>query len=171
LVSVEPWGKLNEEWFKSIYVMPETDEQFLWQKRFVYDQLYGKRLQADAFAGWATGAATAFGLKKDDRVYGAGCLCNIDPLNMSCELKLLIDPRTKLWPKSMRQAIKVSIEYAQKQGFERVYGYWPRIESRTYGVWERAIRKCARRVGLEKHAIRTAKRLLGRVQFEIIRGS
>lgn len=169
MISLVAWEKVNEEWFFKMYGLSSTDEQFLWQKSFVFDQLYGRFPLAGAFERWACGRTLPFGIVKNGAVFGGGCLCNIDSINNSCEVKILVDPAAKLTPDAMRDVIKQIIGYAFSQGIERVYGYWPRTESKASLLWERAIKKIARRVGLEKHAIRTAKRLLGRIQFEVIR--
>jgi hypothetical protein len=169
MVGLVAWEKVNEEWFVKMYGLSSTDEQFLWQKAIVFDQLYGRFPAPGAFEKWACGRALPFGIVKDGSVYGAGCLCNIDVVNNTCEVKILIDPAVRLTPGSMREVINQIIGFAFSQGIERVYGYWPRTESRVSLLWERVIKKIARRVGLEKHAIRTAKRLLGRIQFEVIR--
>lgn len=179
MITLEAWQDIHNLWFERMYNTAETDDQFLWQKRFVFDQLLGRSASPDALQAWSPGPCLLIGLMRNGKVFGAGALCRIDGTNSNCEMKLLVDPLAVLTPDGMRQAIKKILEYAFNQGIERVYGYWPKLDDwndekrrgRAYRLWERAIRQCSvRRVGLERHAIRTAKRLIGRVQYEAIRG-
>lgn len=166
---LERWGAgPHVEWFEYVYAAKESNEQFLWSKIFIHDQLVGKASHPQALDTWASGANVKFGIK-GRRFLGAATLCNIDGRNLSAELRILIDPQIVPTHNEIKDAIRVVLGYAFANGLERVYGYVPCTGSKVYRLWERLAEKVMRRVGHEKHAIRTSKRWIGRTLFEAVK--
>ncbi len=163
----------HEAWFNLVYMSYESSEQFLWKKRIIVDQLFGKYPALDAVSSWATGNNIKFGIISD-RFLGAGTLCDCDTENRTAQIKVLIDPRIVPKPWEIKEAIFKIVSYAFESGLERVYGYLPLTGSKVIRYWEKVIKgleaqEIIRRVGIEKHAIRTSKRRIGRILFEAIR--
>ena len=163
----------HEAWFNLVYMMYESSEQFLWQKTIITDQLLGKFPAADVLSRWASGANLKFGIISN-RFLGVGTLCGLDSANHSAQIKVLIDPRIVPKPWEIQATICKMIDYAFESGLERVYGYLPLTGSKVMRYWEKVLKELEakeiiRRVGIEKHAIRTSKRRIGRILFEAVR--
>ena len=163
----------HEAWFNLVYMMYESSEQFLWQKVIITDQLNGKYPVPNAVNLWATGTNIKFGIISN-RFLGAGTLCDLDKANHSAQIKVLIDPRIVPKPWEITETIFRLVKYAFESGLERVYGYLPLTGSKVMRYWEKALKgleaqEIIRRVGIERHAIRTSKRRIGRILFEAIR--
>mgnify|MGYP001564770069 CR=1 FL=1 len=163
----------HELWFNLIYMMYESSEQFLWKKSTIVDQLFGKYPMPGELNHWATGINIKFGIISR-RFLGVGTICDIDATNQSAQVKMLIDPRLVPSPMEIKESVSKILGYAFDNGLERIYGYLPLTGSKTLKHWERVLRvlevkEIVRRVGIERHAIRTSKRRIGRILFEAVR--
>lgn len=166
---LERWGAgPHVEWFDYIYMARESNDQFLWNKVFIHDQLTGKVAHPQSLYAWASGENVKFGLM-GRRFLGVAALCNIDARNLSAEIRILIDPRLVPTHNEIKDAIRSVLDYAFTNGLERVYGYVPCTGSKINRLWEQLAEKVMRRVGHEKHAIRTSKRWMGRTLFEAVK--
>lgn len=166
---IEKWGAgPHDEWFNHIYMARESNEQFLWGKCFVHDQLLGKAPHPSSLSEWASGMNVKYGLK-GKRFLGIATLCNINHRNLSAELRVLIDPRIAPTREETTNIISSLLVEAFESGLERIYGYVPCTGSKAMKLWERLMEKMTRRVGHEKHAIRTSRRWIGRTQFEMVK--
>ena len=170
---LEEWqSNPHELWFNTVYMLYESSEQFLWKKKIVLDQLHGKYPMPTILNSWATGVNVKFGLVSN-RFLGAVTLCDVDVENQSAQIKILIDPRIVPKPWEIKQAIEKIIEYAFVNGWERIYGYLPLTGGKIMRYWEKVLKgmeaaETLRRVGIERHAIRTSKRRIGRILFEAL---
>lgn len=173
-MSLEAWrADPHEAWFNFIYMMYESSEQFLWRKVIITDQLNGKYPPPNAVDTWATGINIKLGIVTT-RFIGAGTICDYDKDSQSAQIKILIDPRIVPTPGEIKWSVCQIIESAFDGGLERVYGYLPLTGSKIMRYWEKVLKELEaqeiiRRIGIEKHAIRTSKRRIGRILFEAIR--
>lgn len=163
------WGSgPYEDWFNHVYQLSRSNEQFLWNKIFINDWLFGQSPHPQAMEMWASGQSVKFGLD-GRRFLGILALCNLDGRNLSAEMKVLIDPGTVPTHNEIKTTVNEALNYAFSNGLERVYCYVPCTGSKVFRYWERMMEKVMRRIGHEKHAIRTSKRWIGRTLFEAVK--
>ena len=179
MVTFESWAAIHAAWFERVYMMVESDAQFVWRKIFIEDQLVGLGPVPNAFELWTGPNCRVVGIVNEKRMLGAGCYCNVDASNLSAELKILWEPRACPNRAEIRETLLGLLDGGFRSGLERIYGYVPLIgrggkSGQAFRVWQKVLgritkEKLVRCVGVERHAIRTKKRFLGRMQFEAIK--